>query len=57
MLAGAVLSILALRSSKLSLQIQGAAAVRKLAEDNRQGTDAVVSAGMHIYCAAGQIVN
>ena len=47
MLTGAVLSILVqLRSSKLSLQIQGAAAVEKLAGGNQQGRDAIVSIGM-----------
>ena len=46
-LAGAVLSILAqLRSSELSLQIQGAAAVEKLAEGNQPGRDAIVAIGM-----------
>lgn len=46
MLTGALLPILAqLRSSELSLQVQGAAAIRKLADDNQQGRDAVVSAG------------
>ena len=45
MLTGALLPMLAqLRSSELSLQFQGADAIRKLADNNQQGRDAVVSA-------------